>query len=196
MIQLERPACPHPVALANENYKHSLNKDALRVASNDKCMYCESKISHIDHAHVEHIKPKADGKFPELAFEWDNLGYACPKCNNNKSDKYHDECPYIDPYSENPSEYLYPFGTLLFQRNGSEKGEITIKDIKLNRPELIERRHDRIREIQRALDACFRTQNLALRESALHQLQEEGNRDKEYSIFVQAFLEANGEGHP
>jgi len=192
MIQLERPSCPNPDALANGNYKHQINKNALRIASNDKCMYCESKISHIDHAHVEHIKPKANNKFPELEFNWNNLGYACPKCNNNKSDKYCCECPYIDPYSENPAEHLYAFGTLLFQRNGSERGEITIRDIQLNRPELVEKRAERIREMQKALNACFRTQNLALREYALQQLQQEGDRDKEYSIFVQAFLEANG----
>ncbi len=130
-----------------------------------------------------------------MEFQWDNLGYACPKCNNNKSDKYHNELPYIDPYSENPSKHLYPFGTLLFQRNGSERGEITIRDIKLNRPELIEKRHEKIMDMQKALDACFRTQNHALRESAIAQLQKEGNADKEYSIFVRAILAANAEGN-
>ncbi|MEE9118515.1 MAG: HNH endonuclease, partial [Calditrichia bacterium] len=62
MIRIERPECPRPIALTNQNYKHPINKDTLRRSSHDKCMYCESKISHIDFAHVEHIKPKAEDK--------------------------------------------------------------------------------------------------------------------------------------
>lgn len=59
MIKLERPDCPYPAALEAGNYKHERNKLALKQASHDKCMYCECKISHIDFAHIEHIKPKA-----------------------------------------------------------------------------------------------------------------------------------------
>ena len=72
MIRLVRPTCPHPAALQNGNYKHPRNKQALKDAAFDKCMYCESRISHIDFAHVEHIKPKAEDKYPQLAFAWNN----------------------------------------------------------------------------------------------------------------------------
>ncbi len=86
MIRLSRPDCPHPDALANSNYKHPKNKQALHDASFGKCMYCESHVSHIDYAHVEHIKPKADGKYPYLKYVWDNLGYSCAICNVNKDE--------------------------------------------------------------------------------------------------------------
>jgi uncharacterized protein (TIGR02646 family) len=149
MIKLERPVCPNPSALQDSNYKHRDNKDALRKASYDKCMYCESKIPHVDFAHVEHIKPKAADKFPELEFTWENLGYACAKCNNAKSSKYFNDTPFIDPYVEEPSEFVIFSGPFMFHRNGGERGEISITEIELNRPELIERRMEKIKALQK-----------------------------------------------
>lgn len=191
MIKLNRPTCPHPQALLNGDYKHHKNKEALKNSSHDKCMYCESKISHIDYAHVEHIKPKAADKFPQLEFDWNNLGYACPKCNNAKSDKFFDGCEFIDPYAENPEEHLIAFGTILFKMRGSERGEITIHEIELNRAELVEKRSNKISDIQKAIDACFRSQSAHLKELALDALKEEAKNDKEYSFFVKALLAAN-----
>lgn len=191
MIKLNRPSCPYPQALTNGDYKHPKNKAALKNASYDKCMYCESKISHIDFAHVEHIKPKAQDKFPSLEFDWNNHGYACPKCNNSKSDKYFNDCEFINPYDEYPSEYLIPFGAFLFSKQGSERGEITIREIELNRAELIEKRTNRISDIQKAIDSCFRTNNITLRNLALTALKEEAREDKEYSIFIKALFTIN-----
>lgn len=191
MIKLERPVCPNQNALENGNYKHPLNKAALAYASNDKCMYCESKISHIDFAHIEHIKPKADEKYPELAYVWDNLGYSCPKCNNNKSDKFYPDTPYIDPYSEDPGNHLFPFGAFLFQRNGSERGELSIRDIGLNRPSLIEKRMAKIEDIQKALNAAHRSTNETLRNAAIEELGKEALPDKEYSVCINSFLQLN-----
>lgn len=193
MIKLNRPPCPHSAPLENKtDYKHKENKKALKDASNDKCMYCESKISHIDFAHVEHIKPKAADKFPELKFEWDNLGYACPICNNTKSDKYWDDCTFIDPYSDNPKEHLVAIGTLLQPKRGCERGEITIVEIGLNRPELLEKRGERIKDVENAIKTCFRTKNTRLKENAINELKKEANVDKEYSMVVEALLNAHG----
>ncbi len=191
MVKLERPVCPYPEALAAKNYKNCNNKLALKQSTHDKCMYCECKISHIDFAHVEHIKPKADDKYPDLAFSWENLGYACPKCNNAKSDKYYPETPYINPYDEDPSEHIVAYGTFLFPKNGCERAELTIKDIHLNRPELLEKRQQRIEEINRALCACFRTQSASLRESALTEIRKECEKDKELSLVVKSLLLLN-----
>ena len=191
MIKLSRPECPHPIALQNGNYKHPTNKEALKRANSDKCMYCESKISQIDFAHIEHYKPKATDKYPELEFVWDNLGYACPKCNNGKSDKFHNDTPYIDPYSEEPSDFFYATGIWLFMKNGSERSEISIRDIGLNRPELLEKRLEKINEIQKSINACHRTSNEALKIAALNELKQESSPEKEYSFFVTALLKAH-----
>ncbi len=191
MIRLNRPACPHPEALNNKNYKHPTNKEALKESAYDKCMYCESKISHIDFAHVEHIKPKADDKFPDLEFVWENLGYACPKCNNAKSDKYDPAAPFLDPYNEDPSIELFAFGSFLFPRNGSERAELTIREIELNRGDLIEKRQTKIAEIQKVLNLCFRTKSQTLRNAALLEIRNEASAEKEYSFIVGALLAAH-----
>jgi len=191
MIKLERPRCPYSKALRDGNYKHKTNKEALRQASFDKCMYCESKISHIDFAHVEHIKPKAGDKYPELEFVWENLGYACPKCNNFKSDRYDESTPYIDPYSENPEEHIFAAGAFLYHKDGSERGELSICDIKLNRCELILKRYERIKEIIKAITSCCRTNNTTLRDNALEEIKQEMLADKEYSLVVKALISAN-----
>lgn len=191
MIRLIRPACANPSALTNKNYKHPENKTVLKNAGHDKCMYCECKISHIDFAHIEHIKPKAEGKYPQLTYVWDNLGYACPKCNNAKSDKYFEETPYLNPYIEDPEQHLMAFGAYLFSRNGSERGELTIKDIELNRPDLIEKRQLRLTELKHSIDACYKTTSKVLRDAALIELQKETEADKELSLFSKTFLQTN-----
>lgn len=188
MIKLTRPNCPNPQALERRNYKHPDNKAVLRNAAHGKCMYCESKISHVDHAHIEHIKPKAADKFPHLEFDWSNLGYSCEICNGIKHDKYYLETPYLDPYADNPAAHLVFHGCILFAKNGSERGELTIKDLGLNRPDLIEQRQEHIERFILAINSCFRTTNEALRNAALTSLVEEALPDKEYSYAIQCIL--------
>jgi hypothetical protein len=186
MIRLNRPNCPNQTALSGGNYKHPDNKEALKTNSHDKCMYCESKISHIDHAHIEHIKPK--DQFPELEFDWNNLGYACPKCNNQKHNKYHEDTPFINPYDEDPQNHIAAGLAMLFPRQGSERGELTIKEIGLNRPELLEKRGERIIEVQQAINACNRTTNQTLRDDAEKSLQAFSENDSEYSMCARSMM--------
>ncbi|MFC4892223.1 HNH endonuclease [Pseudofrancisella aestuarii] len=186
MIKIDRKFCPYPKALKNKNYKHPTNKQALKESNSDKCMYCESKISHIDYAHVEHIKPKS--KYQNLEFDWNNLGYACPKCNVEKNDKYYEDLPYINPYEEEPADFFYAFGKMLFKKDGSERAEITIKDINLNRPELLEKRFEKINSIERAITSCYRIKNASYRKVMLDELKNEASKDKEYSLFIKSFF--------
>ena len=86
MIQLAKPVCPNMAALVGGNYKHPDNKRVLEEVSFGKCIYCEAKVTDVYYGDVEHIKPKL--KFPELEFDWDNLGFVCAKCNGEKHDKY------------------------------------------------------------------------------------------------------------
>lgn len=190
MRRLNRPECPNPVSLRT-NYKHPENKEALKNASHGKCMYCESQVSHVYFGDVEHIRPKAQGKHPELMFEWSNLGYCCARCNNSKSDEFDDACPLIDPYSENPGEHLLAFGPLLRPKRGSERGALTIITVDLNRPELVERRDIRLGELQNAIDACYRTTSNAVRQVLLAALEEEGSESKEFSMCAAALITAN-----
>ena len=189
MIKINRPQCPNPTALSNGNYKHLDNKTVLKEAGFDKCMYCESKVSHIYFGDIEHIKPK--DKFSSLEFNWDNLGYVCAKCNNCKLNKFHENTPYINPYDEEPNNYIIALGPFLKQKRGSERGELTILDIDLNRTELIERRKEKIDKLVKSIDVCFRTSNEILKNNALEELKKEAEQDKEYSLCVKYLLEIN-----
>lgn len=190
MRRLSRPQCPNPVALRT-NYKHPDNKKALQDASYGKCMYCESQVSHVYFGDVEHIRPKAESQFPQLRFEWSNLGYCCARCNNAKNDEFDDTCPLVDPYSEDPNEHLLAFGPLLRHKAGSERGALTIITVDLNRPELIERRGIRLNELQNAIDACYRTTSDTVRRLLLAALNQEGDGSKEFSMFAAALISAN-----
>ena len=192
MIALIRPECPNPQALINKNYKNRINKEALRESTSGKCMYCECMIDHNSFAHIEHIKPKAPDKFPELEFIWDNLGYSCQKCNNEKGDKYDNNTPFIDPYIEDPEDHILFFGFLAYAKQGSERGEYTIKEVQLNRVGLIERRKERIDKINAMINAAFRTSNNRLRHQAVVEIKKEAEKNKEYSAAVKNLLIVQG----
>jgi len=187
MIRLDRPSCPNPTALTRGDYKHPDNKTALKASTSDKCMYCESKVTHIDYGDVEHIKPKS--KYPNLEFEWSNHGFSCSICNRTyKKDKYDEATPLINPYDDEPSEHIIFNGAIVFAKQGSERGELSIIDLGLNRAELIEKRQEKIDEIDKVIKVCFRTTNETLRNNALDELKNEANNDKEYSMVVKALF--------
>lgn len=185
MIKLNRPSCHNPTALAG-NYKHPYNKLALQNASYGKCMYCESKVLHTYYGDVEHIKPK--DTYPQLEFEWDNLGFVCAQCNGKKSNKYDENTPYLNPYQEDPADYVIAVGALVKHKKGCERAEITIIDIDLNRASLIEKRQARIDDIEKAINSCFRTKNPTLKQNALAELKKEAEAEKEYAMIINALL--------
>lgn len=62
-------------------YKSKPVTAALRAAFHDKCAYCESPTEAASWGHIEHYRPRA--LFPERALDWDNLLWACPRCNSD-----------------------------------------------------------------------------------------------------------------
>lgn len=190
MIKLTRPLCPNQPALTRGNYKHTDNKKALIEAGFEKCMYCESKVSHTYYGDIEHIKPKV--KFAELEFVWENLGFVCAICNGTKADKFYNEAPFVNPYEESPEDHIIAVGSFLKQKQGSERGEITIREVGLNRESLIERRMEKLNAIEKAINACFRTQNNSLKKNALAELRKEADLSKEYSLSIKSLLMVHG----
>jgi uncharacterized protein (TIGR02646 family) len=190
MTALIRPECPNPAALLKGDYADPVNKNALRKSTAGKCMYCESKIEHNSYAHVEHIKPKK--KFLELEFSWDNLGFSCQVCNTNKGEKYDESTPFIDPYNENPEEYLLFLEFYVYPRRGSERGEYTKKELDLNRANLIDRRKERFDNLLILIKAAGHTSSDSLRNQIIAELRKEAEKDKEYSAMVKSVLTAQG----
>jgi len=183
MIRLNRPVCPDPNALIT-NYKAAVNKAALQQACFDKCMYCESKIPQTYFGDVEHIRPKA--KFPTLEFSWENLGYVCARCNGAKSNEWNDAAPLVDPFGEDPSTHLVGVGPLVIHRNSSARGEYTEKLLKLNRPDVVERRKERIDQIVNLIDKAARTGDAHLRALIMQEVQRELADDREYAMVARA----------
>lgn len=65
------------------------NKKYLAIDFKNRCAYCDDLDKYnggYRAYHVEHFAPKE--KFPDLEYVYDNLLYACPYCNNSKSDKW------------------------------------------------------------------------------------------------------------
>ncbi|MFI0478898.1 MAG: HNH endonuclease [Candidatus Rhabdochlamydia sp.] len=189
MIKINRPICPNTGSLASGNYKHPDNKAALLEVSHNKCVYCESIFSHVDFGDVEHIKPKS--KYPQETFVWENLGIVCRRCNHEKSDKYDESAPYINPYSEDPEDHIAIFGSILSQKKGSERGQLTILDIGLNRLDLIEKRKQKQNDIEKAISDCFKTKNQKLKAAAIKSLLEEATSDKEYSLLIKTLFKVH-----
>src|SRR3989338_2605462 len=186
MIKLNKQQCPNPTALQS-NYKHTDIKKAVRDDSFDKCIYCESKTSHVYFGDVEHMKPKS--KFPKLEFDWDNLGYVCAKCNNAKRDTWDDQYPFINPYNENPADFLCAVGHFIYHLAGDKRGEITEKEIDLNRVELIEMRKERIDTVRTLADKYSNETNPTLKNILLKELEKELAYDKPYSMCAKSIFQ-------
>lgn len=184
MLKLERPMCPNPKALQSD-YKHPANKDALIGASFGKCMYCEKEVISVSFGDVEHIKPKS--KYPDLEFEWTNLGFACPICNNSKRAKYDEECPYVNPYEESPSSFLTVFGTLISGIDA--RGKKTVIDMKLNRTPLQEKRLEKLKELEKIAEAYSLSNDPAVKNVLMDLLRSFGSTDKDFSFFVQMWVQ-------
>jgi uncharacterized protein (TIGR02646 family) len=197
-------------------YGHEDVKKALRQAQHDKCAFCESKITHISPGDVEHYRPKKGFQqkrkdrigrpgYYWLAYDWDNLLFSCESCNRSGKgnlfpledpgaralDHSHDitqEKPLLlHPAQDDPAEHLVFNGADISPKNGSKRGDVTIKTLRLDRSELFERRRDRLKTIR----AMLRLLPLGAPEDheARVWLRENLSPDAEYSAMARAATE-------
>ncbi|QFP75064.1 retron system putative HNH endonuclease [Deinococcus sp. AJ005] len=151
-----------------ERYAHKKVKENLIQMFGKKCAYCESKVDHVSYRQVEHFRPQSI--YPSLAYKWENLLFACQRCNceyknasfpindgiqptENASNPYLpddlDDNLLIDPCSDNPDDHIdfsreIPVGKTV-------RGQYSIAVYGLWRDDLNEERRNRIREIQAIL---------------------------------------------
>lgn len=93
------------------------NKKYLAQDFDHRCAYCDDWDKYnggMRSYHVEHFAPKE--KFPDLKYTYDNLLYACPYCNEAKSDKWPSDKAeisvvgdkgFVDPCTEKYYAYIY-----------------------------------------------------------------------------------------
>jgi len=179
-----------PPALATK-YNQDEIKDALRTECLSKCMYCESKVEHISDLHIEHIKPKAKAKFPDLTFEYNNLGLACPVCNRNKSATYDITVPFVNPYIDDPSTHFYSVGFLIWAKPGDSRAKLTENELELNRPDLMEARGERLKTIRGLIESHHIETNLTVKASIKKEILKEVDRDKVYSFCCKALVDVS-----
>lgn len=104
-------------------------KDALKELSYGKCAYCECSLTkESNYMEVEHFEDKKHN--PDKVLEWDNLLPSCKHCNGHKSTHDVVADPIVNPFIDNPGDYLY-FQYYRYKARNT-KGENTIAVLELN----------------------------------------------------------------
>ena len=97
-------------------HTNKTNKKHLAQDCNHRCVYCDDIDTYgggFNAYQVEHFAPKS--RFPELAYNYDNLFYACPWCNRAKWDKWPSTSSdvnvvgnegFVDPCSDDYDKHL------------------------------------------------------------------------------------------
>lgn len=121
-------------------------KENLAQEGKHQCVYCtisENEFGGIRNFHVEHYRPKAEDKFPELKHEYNNLFFSCSICNCFKGDDWPNEpsAEYNKYFFPDPSKIDYSS----FLEIDNEymvvskfiTGKYIIEKLYLNRPQLV-----------------------------------------------------------
>lgn len=153
--------------------------DYLRSHSSCKCMYCENPSATT----FAHYYPKM--KYPNLTFEWDNLLWACFPCNLAKRNDFplqgRQRPLFLNPMVDDPATYfvvnldsgwLSPRPGL--SRAEANRAKATIRQYKLNRVDLPERRRMIARHLLRHLAAYMQVPVSEVEELVVTQLSPAG----------------------
>jgi len=163
-------------------------KSALRAETNGgKCMYCESPIAAVASEHIEHYKPKSI--YPELTFEWTNLGLSCPKCNINKGNVFDEKCMFINPYIDYPENHFISLGTIICHIPNDKRAKLTELHLQLNRPKLMEARKERIDAIRPLIEQYVSENNPTMKDIIKKNIEKEIAEDKPYSMCTKTVYE-------
>lgn len=176
-----------PTESESSRYRHPKIKKALTAETHGKCAYCESKFGHVHHGDVEHIFPKSLDETKR--FLWDNLTLACEICNQNKSNKDPRVEHIIDPYQDDPEQYLCFVGPMVFD-SGLQKGASTIRLLDLNRIDLLEMRNQKIQSIMKLYQEMMRPEcPVVVRDLIINDLKNKDASDEaEYAAAVRALI--------
>ena len=174
-------------------YREPTIKDALKLETGEKCVYCESKIGHNTPGDVEHMIPTS--KERRLHFTWLNLTIACTECNRRKNDFYRQHDGFLNPYLDDVEAQLEHHGPIVSWRAGSASGEVTVGTLELSSPErmsLVQRKIGKFNEMQHLLERFTSARPGVLRELLKRQLRAMTDKSAEYSAMIAAGLRAKG----
>ncbi len=150
-------------------YGHTTVKSLLIEIQHGKCCFCEQKRPHGREGDVEHFRPKTgfqiNARSPLikpgyywLAYNFDNLFYACKVCNQeykknlfpltnekkrafcHEDDWRFEDSLILHPEYDEPAEHIEFIAEFAKPKNNSLKGKATIELVGLNDPKLVEQR--------------------------------------------------------
>lgn len=153
---------------------HPEIKDAVAHGFGQVCAYCESPMSKLDFADVEHHRPRAGAAdlkgrtdhlyYAWLAYDWENLYPICRICDSAKSNKFYVEGPrgpigasvqalreqeralLLDPCHDDIAFHL-TFDLTGRARGKTNRGDATIEILKLNRDALVKQRRTQLEAV-------------------------------------------------
>jgi len=90
-----------PERTCEKNYANYISfKPYLRKDFNQRCGYCDDLDFYSGGTrgfHIDHFRPRSIKQFEVLKQTYSNLIYSCSYCNGAKSNKWIDNCGFIDP---------------------------------------------------------------------------------------------------
>jgi uncharacterized protein (TIGR02646 family) len=198
-------------------YGHETVKQTLAGAQHGKCAFCESPITHVQSGDVEHFRPKAGigrGKklvrpgYYWLAYDWDNLLFACGLCNRRHKrnafpllggsrrarshlDSVTAEQPlFIHPAKEDPERLIGFRAHIPYARKGNPRARRTIKELGLDRPDLMDVRAGHLEWVKTVRNLVRICPPGPDRDSAEQLLAEAQQPPAPFSAMVRCFLAA------
>ena len=196
-----------------EEFKHDKHKqvwnkkyirERLLEECNGKCVYCESRIGGDRDMQIDHFHYK--NKYEEEVVLWENLNPSCQHCNRNKSshDTYRD--PIINPFEQNPQDYLCIKDYRYYSKNDKVEeivrttidvlGLNDTREIVVNRfqigNELLEKMqhlYELAKEKESSLCSKVKIKNKVL--NGFKNLLILGTKEEEYSAFMAAIIKSD-----
>ncbi|UHG90134.1 hypothetical protein [Spirosoma oryzicola] len=194
-------------------YGHEDVKKTLVEIQHGKCCFCEARVDHTSHGDVEHFRPKGGYQVSEglplikpgyywLAYDFNNLFFACEKCNQSYKKNYfplddeskrakshHDDYTQeysliIHPELDDPEQHITFASEVVKPLDGSMKGEETIRRTGLDRKKLEDERLDYIKILKPL--AVLAKSDLPEAEEAKSLFKELGLAKSIYSSMVRA----------
>lgn len=167
-------------------------KSALDRESWGKCMYCEVISADGAYPAIEHIRPREE--FPDLVLQWENLGWACTRCNTNKSSYWsdHKDLQLLNPYVDEPDDHIEHAGPLVVGRLDSQRGQNTVRRLKLNREVLFTEKAKRLQDMDARLQAWSNEPDGEKRSVREDDIRDLLTCEAEYSASLRAFALLRG----
>ena len=202
-----------------EIYGHNQVKENLRELQDQKCCFCESKISHISYGDVEHYRPKGGWVqnnepinkpgYYWLAYDWDNLLLSCQVCNqrykknyfplstpanralNHRGNILYEDPQFIHPVIDQPEDHIEFNEEIPKPKDTSLKGQITIEKLGLDRELLNEQRRQKFNSIILIYSLAKGHPETDQKEAAKSFIKESQLNQSEYASMVRCYFRKN-----